>query len=190
MTAARILTVQEPWATLIVKYGKTVENRSRNLAGDYRGPVLIHAGKRITKAGDRAWTVADEVGMNTDRYDGEEFHPGHIIGVVDLVDVHHGPEYGGGCHKLNSPLPVLPTYGLCSAWGEAEAYHLVLANPRALDEPIPYMGALGLRKTKFHVLGGVLAEAVGRCTCGAGGTWPGHEPLCGYDLVAHLEATS
>ena len=31
-------------------------------------------------------------------------------------------------------------------WAEWDAYHLVLANPRPLAEPIPYKGALGLRR--------------------------------------------
>lgn len=45
MTAARILTVRQPWAWAIIHGGKTVENRVRNISGDYRGPVLIHAAK-------------------------------------------------------------------------------------------------------------------------------------------------
>ncbi|MEV4735539.1 MULTISPECIES: hypothetical protein [unclassified Microbacterium] len=141
----RIMTVRPPWSNLIINHGKDVENRSTNIAGTYRGPVAIHAGLRQMPAGDRAWHIASAAGMDTDRYDGEELHLGHIIGVVDLVDVHVGPESGGGCHKLNSPLPVTPTYDLCSQWGEAGSYHLVLANPRALEQPIPYRGRLGLR---------------------------------------------
>ena len=39
----RILTVRQPWAYAIVHLGKDVENRVRNIAGDYRGPVAIHA---------------------------------------------------------------------------------------------------------------------------------------------------
>jgi hypothetical protein len=42
----RILTVRQPWAWAIIHGGKTVENRVRNIAGDYRGPVLIHVGLR------------------------------------------------------------------------------------------------------------------------------------------------
>ncbi|AXA95436.1 hypothetical protein [Microbacterium sp. PM5] len=34
----------------------------------------------------------------------------------------------------------------CSGWAEPGAHHLILAKPRALDEPIPYRGALGLRR--------------------------------------------
>ena len=40
----RILTVRQPWAWAIIHGGKGVENRVRNVAGSYRGPVAIHAG--------------------------------------------------------------------------------------------------------------------------------------------------
>lgn len=32
----RILTVRQPWAWAIIHGGKDVENRTRNVAGDYR----------------------------------------------------------------------------------------------------------------------------------------------------------
>jgi hypothetical protein len=44
----RALTVRQPWAWAIVHGGKDVENRTRNLAGSYRGPVAIHAALRTT----------------------------------------------------------------------------------------------------------------------------------------------
>lgn len=40
----KVLTVRQPWAAAIIHGGKDVENRTRNLAGSYRGPVAIHAG--------------------------------------------------------------------------------------------------------------------------------------------------
>lgn len=181
MTAARILTVRQPWAWAIIHGGKNVENRVRNLAGDYRGPVLIHAAKAY--ADDWQSDVLSRV-MN--RHPGvyEEpqpwrDHAGEIIGVVDLVDSHH--EASERCGD---------SLGFCSDWAERGAHHLVLANPRVLDEPIPYRGALGLRKTRFHVLDDWLAEEVDACTCGGGDGWPGHEPMCVVEAVARLEATS
>lgn len=46
----RILTVRQPWAWAIVHGGKDVENRTRNIAGAYRGPVAIHAGMRFDQS--------------------------------------------------------------------------------------------------------------------------------------------
>lgn len=157
MNEMRILTVRQPWAWAIFHGGKDVENRTRNLAGDYRGPVAIHVAQSEELNAFSTAPSRDALNTAADRWY-ERFDPhgrlvppwrqglGHIIGVVDLTDVHVGPEYGGGCHKLSSPLPVTPTYDLCSPWGEAGTYHLVLANPQPLPNPIPYRGALGLRR--------------------------------------------
>ena len=40
----RAMTVRQPHAWAIIHGGKDVENRTRNIAGSYRGPVAIHAG--------------------------------------------------------------------------------------------------------------------------------------------------
>jgi hypothetical protein len=185
----RILTVRQPWAWAIIHGGKTVENRVRNIAGDYRGPVLIHAAKAYAD-GWQSDVLARLMNSHPDVFDDPQpwhDHAGEIIGIVDLVDVHHGPEFGGGCHKLNSPLPVLPTYTACSVWGEAEAYHLVFSNPRALDQPIPYKGALGLRTTDFAIVNDYLVAPWGH---GPGSCTPyGCEPWCEYEPVARLVAS-
>lgn len=147
----RILTVRQPWAWAIIHGGKNVENRVRNIAGGYRGPVAIHAGLQTEKAG-QAWAVAAAAGMNTDRYDGDPIHRGHIIGVVDLVDVHSASVIGG-CGRMQNDCDEHPNgcRHHCSPWAMGPApegwyQHLVFENPRALDQPIPYKGALGLRR--------------------------------------------
>jgi hypothetical protein len=128
----RALTVQQPWAWAIVHGGKDVENRTRNLAGSYRGPVAIHAGLRTDEAAydddlirsaltapDNGWLLAEQIGTL-----------GSVIGVVDLVAVHHETDHGPGSR--------------CSWWGQREVWHLQLANPRPLVTPIPAKGRLGL----------------------------------------------
>ncbi len=140
----RILTVRQPWAWAIIHGGKDVENRARNIAGSYRGPVAIHAGS----AWD--WDVRYPVG--------ETPHPtsvslvrGAIIGVVDLVDVHVVQQSHAGTNVCFDDST--PTGDICSPWAHAydefpayRGHHLVLANPRPLPEPIPFKGALGLRR--------------------------------------------
>lgn len=144
----RILTVRQPWAWAIVHGGKDVENRVRNIAGSYRGPVAIH----VSKSFEDVWPlsapllVAHELAREVDGlgwFDRDAYlarDAGHIIGVVDLVDVHdpldvlfRSPE--------NAGVPVA-----CSPWAEEGSFHLVLANPRPLVEPIPHRGALHLQK--------------------------------------------
>lgn len=143
----RVLTVRQPWAWAIIHGGKDVENRSRNIAGGYRGPVAIHV------AGNYAVDVNSDVldDVMTDWFAGnseEQQWPWHtnvgkIIGVVDLVDVHH-------C--FNS----LTDFEGCSDWAEIDAWHLVLANARPLSEPILFKGALGMRELPDDVAESIL----------------------------------
>lgn len=183
----RILTVRQPWAWAIF-HGKDVENRSRNIAGDYRGAVAIHAGLEL--AGLEAALTMDRIVRETR----PEFHREHvgmvgadvlvrgtIIGVVDLVGAHRGSP--AGCVPDENDRGRLR---FCSPWAEPGAWHLVLANPRALDQPIPYRGALGLRETSFEVVGEWLTERAEDCTCGAGRLSYQHEPMCGLEPVAKL----
>ena len=146
----RILTVRQPWAYAIIHLGKDVENRSRNIAGDYRGPVAIHAGARPLPFDDPS---REFIARQTGRFPLVE-HPsqlGAIIGVVDLADVHSATVLGG-CGWLDHHCSEHGTCRKhCSVWAEGPNpaggwfWHLILANPRPLPEPIPYKGALGLR---------------------------------------------
>ena len=162
----RILTVRQPWAEAIVFGGKTVENRTTNIAGDYRGPVAIHTSKYRPKPAEwRAFEAefpdAMSQMMHTVPWSQEEF--GVIIGVVDIIGVHYSSDcyhasvqearrlFGedrAAFHSLpvrNGAGGLIGRAGFCSEWALDTNYHLELANPRALTEPIPYKGALGLR---------------------------------------------
>lgn len=156
----RILTVRQPWAWAIIHGGKDVENRSRNIAGNYRGPIAIHAGMAIDAEAAydlslvSAWreafmpTTYDRRGIGWgeipdlrapewDDPDIGHLALGHIIGVVDLV----------GAHEDGGPGPYDRHDYLCceSPWAESGEWHLELTNPRPLLTPIPHKGALGLR---------------------------------------------
>ena len=149
MTAEmRILTVRQPWAWAIIHGGKDVENRVRNLAGDYRGPIAIHAGLAPV-AWDAVSDVRKILGRDafTESSDGWAAAHGRIIGVVDLYAVHHAES----CHGRTVVEEVNPNLirghhaPTCSPWAELHVWHLCLTNPRPLANPIPYKGALGLR---------------------------------------------
>lgn len=134
----KALTVQQPWAWAIMHGGKLIENRTQNW--NYRGPLAIHAGARISDRGAEdtrihdAWHEHGDFRHTPD--DPAAFTLGAVLGTVDLVDVH-------------------PDAGCCKPWGES-AYvehggrtrrrivHLVLENPRPFAEPFPCKGALGL----------------------------------------------
>ena len=131
MSELRVLTVRQPYAWAIIHGGKDIENRSRNIAGDYRGPVAIHAGLQAA-----AFDADHPELLPLD----ERHVTGVIIGVVDLVDVRFNGTLWDSWYLIRERNP------LNSKWADVDAaYHLKLANPRALANPIPYRGGLGLR---------------------------------------------
>lgn len=80
----RLLTLRQPWAWLVVFGGKDVENRSWTT--DYRGPILIHAGKEMTR---REYRAAHEYALRHDIEipGAEALDFGGIVGIADLVDI-------------------------------------------------------------------------------------------------------
>jgi hypothetical protein len=145
----RILTVKWPWSMAIMRLGKDVENRSRNVAGEYRGPIAIHSSGTQLRVADEL-AASKRIGQISNwvplwPLDGAL---GHIQGVVDVVDVHASDRCWDG--------PANPGL-LCSDWSDDDATHVVLANPRPLAEPIPYKGALGLRRLPDDIAAAVWA---------------------------------
>ncbi|QYN41169.1 hypothetical protein K1T35_48395 (plasmid) [Pseudonocardia sp. DSM 110487] len=144
----RSLTVIPPWSAAIAQGSKPVENRTRNLAGGWRGLVLIlsSAGKWDPPA---AGFIAAMTGAPP--LTRAQCHPGYFIGAADLVDVHRGD---GRC---------------CAPWGEPHVWHLRLANALQFAEPIPGTGHLGLRRVTDPALIHACRET-GRLAPG-GPTW-------------------
>ena len=106
---ALALTIRQPWAWAIIHAGKNVENRSWST--DHRGPLVIHAGRRIDPNG-----VARLRELGLDPPDETEILVGGIIGQVELTGV-----------RRDDP----------SRWAVPGAYHWQLADARALPfEPL------------------------------------------------------
>jgi hypothetical protein len=76
---ARAISIQQPWAWLIVHGWKDVENRTRRAR--YRGPLLIHAGKKFDHEAVR-WVREQfpEITLPS------AFERGGIVGRVEVVD--------------------------------------------------------------------------------------------------------
>lgn len=146
----RIMTVRQPWAWAIIHGGKDVENRVRNIAGDYRGPVVIHAAKANDVDAWHAMGRTNLAAYTRSLNYVESLIGGAIMGVVDLVDSHPVES----CIEQQRDGDWL----VCSEWAERAGHHLVLANPRALVEPIPYRGALGLRRLDDDTTARILAQ--------------------------------
>ena len=68
----RAITIRQPWAELIVRGEKDVENRSWRTK--HRGPLLIHAGAQAYRESFAEHGVPDDAERSA------------IIGVVEVVD--------------------------------------------------------------------------------------------------------
>lgn len=83
------LSIRQPWAWLIIHAGKDIENRT--WPSRVRGRVLIHAGKRMTRADYEACLIYcagfDDYGRWwMPAYDVLREQCGGIVGEVDIVD--------------------------------------------------------------------------------------------------------
>ena len=117
----KVITIKQPWASLICEGIKDIENRTWKT--NYRGRVLVHASANPDKQpymlfNDDQADAIDNIIMDVLGY---YQHTSLIIGSVELVD----------CVQ-NYP----------SIWAEKGVWNWVLANPMSFLEPIPCKGKL------------------------------------------------
>jgi hypothetical protein len=126
----RAISLRQPWAWAIFHAEPRKDVENRNWRTDYRGPLVIHAAKGMTREEYQAfWEFYGFVRLASGAADTllnlpapEGLVRGALVGVVELIDCvrsHHSP------------------------WFQGE-YGFLLQNPRPLKEPIGMIGALGL----------------------------------------------
>lgn len=140
----RALTLKAPWGALIASGQKTVENRVWELK--YRGLVAIHTGQGVDRAAMKL--ALDEQGDGFIRRAYRRIasrltRPSHIVAVARIDDCH---PYEPGC--------------CVSPWAEKHEgiWHWTLTGVRALPEPIPAKGRLGLWRPSPDLVAQVLAQ--------------------------------
>lgn len=156
----RVLTVRQPWAHLIIHGDKDVENRARNVAGTYRGPVAVHAALHWDTEAFRDPLVTYALaryGITRENATASILPSGVILGVVDLVSVREPLDVqvrvNERAWKLVSRDP--------SPWAWPNRKHLVFANPHVLARPIPFRGGLGLRRLPEEIEKQIYEEELG-----------------------------
>lgn len=132
----KALSIKEPWATLITRYGKDIENRS--WISLYKGPLVICASKSVDLEKDNrasgncyqedwenVWYCLDRLAIAglPEQFSDLNINPGHAIGIVWME----------GC-----------TQAYRGPWSEMGQYHYILGNACAFQHPIPVRGTLGL----------------------------------------------
>ena len=133
----KCLSIQQPWADLIALGHKDVENRT--WSSRYRGPVLLHAGKRF----DRGHGLSDSWAVTADRLlvvNRAETRLGVIVGIAEMVGC-------GGWGQCN-----------CSPWFVGP-YGFVMRNPRWFKWPIPWRGQLYFFDVPDDIVADALDEA-------------------------------
>ena len=121
----KVLTIKQPWATLIMQGNKRFEFRSWQTK--YRGDLLIHAGKGI-----------DKVAMKRlSKYIPEEIPSGKILGKVKLIDcIIMSPEFKELLLKENSDIYTESSF--------KENYGWQLTDVEVFENPIEAKGHLSL----------------------------------------------
>jgi hypothetical protein len=123
----KAISLWQPWASLWVAGRKA--NETRHWPTDYRGPLLVHAAKKICVdvAAELAAILEDEFGGHWAR----DLPRGAIVGAVELVSCRPTEQ----CH-VDAEEWACGNYGPGRfAWGVQNAY--------VFCEPIPYRGAQG-----------------------------------------------
>ena len=135
----KTLSIRQPWADLIIQGRKTLELRTWTVK--YHGPLAIHASQTV----ERQTCLAHGL-------DPVQVTIGAVIGVVDLAAI----------EELDAPAyAARQTEHLAdNAWDGGPLYGWRLTNPRALTEPMPLRGRMGLFETTIADPGlGLKSEA-------------------------------
>ena len=121
----KVLTIRQPWATLIMQGDKRFEFRSWQTK--YRGELLIHAGKGVDK----------EAVKRLEKYLPKDLPLGKILGKVTLVDcIRMSPEFKEELLKENSDIYTKSSFKENFGWQ--------LENVQVFDVPIDAVGHLSL----------------------------------------------
>lgn len=131
----KALSLWQPWATLIATGAKLIETRSWR--AKYRGPLAIHAAKRFPPQA-RASCYHDPFcsALAAAGYTEETLPLGAIVAMCALVD----------CRRIASIGDVPPEPERSFGDYAQGRYMWILRDVKALDEPVPAKGALGLRE--------------------------------------------
>jgi len=121
----KVLTIKQPWATLIMQGNKRFEFRSWQTK--YRGDILIHAGKGVDK----------KAMERLSKYLPKELPAGKILGKVTIVDcIKMSPEFKKKLLKENKDIYTDSSF--------EENYGWQLENVEVFDKPIEAKGKLSL----------------------------------------------
>lgn len=138
----KVLSLLQPWASLVVLGHKKIETRSWNTK--YRGPLLIHAsaGKKNLYRGITLDFQQEFYSLQLPHYKDLPF--GAIIGKVDLRDTTETTLMRTHYRNALAHYPKLSEQEYSFGNYASGRYGWLLDNPLQFGEPIPAKGSLGL----------------------------------------------
>ena len=125
----KVLSLLEPWASLVKEKIKCVETRSWKTS--YRGELYIHASKRkVTNKDERVNTLVNLLENN-------EFNYGHIIAKCKLIDcIYMDDEYIADIQQNKVEV-------ICGEYSVGR-YAWILEDIEVLEDSIPAKGQLSI----------------------------------------------
>lgn len=144
----KAITLTQPWATLVAIGAKHIETRAWQTS--YRGPLAIHAGKGAGKIG---WPQINHICRHTEPFKSVlmlDQHPFYVLPIGAIVATcvlrycMSMPDDGSIGWKFNDDEWIITDQERAFGDYTPGRFAWLLANIRALPEPIPAKGALSL----------------------------------------------
>lgn len=138
----KVITLIQPWATLIALGEKKIETRSWKTF--YRGPLLIHAGKNIDKYACEEYYIKGT--LQEHGYSLNNLPTGSIIAKVDLIDCIEINQGTDPIYRRANLINGTKIEGNEYSFGDYTPgrYAWKLDNVQILKQPIPAKGKLNL----------------------------------------------
>ncbi len=130
-----VLSVRQPWASLLLTGEDWCENRSWNTK--YRGPLWIHASSKIESGECNLWGI-----------DKKQLTTSAILGCVELIDVFHVDELPKRLKPIAQQYELNQEVGASFVVGD---FCWIVVNPQVLVSPIPCHGKLNLWKKEVEL---------------------------------------
>lgn len=140
----KAITIIQPWATLIAIGAKKFETRS--WPTKYRGPLAIHAGKKI----DREVCEHEPIkaALAAHGYTADNLPTGSIVATVNLAECHpinvDGFAFAATVNDAGAIVREYVDNELAFGHYEVGRFAWELTNVQMLSEPIPAIGRQGL----------------------------------------------
>lgn len=142
----KAITIIQPWATLIAIGEKNFETRS--WATRYRGPLAIHAGKKVDREACEQEPFRSVLARHG--YTADNLPTGAVVATCNLSDCYsvHRDTLGGVVHLHGAARNIHWGYPWINEYYFGDysngRYAWELSNVQQLPEPIPAKGQQGL----------------------------------------------